>query len=134
MSREARAFLDANVLFSAAYHEGSRLRRLWSLEAVELLTSGYALEEARRNLSEKSRLEALEELAAGVRVLPEALHFPLPVEVELPAKDRPILLAAMSGEATHLLTGDVTHFRPLYGRRIGGVVVLRPSTFLERFD
>lgn len=51
MRRPTRPFLDANVLFSAAYRDGSRLRRQWDLDGVELLTSGYALEEARRSLS-----------------------------------------------------------------------------------
>ena len=41
-----RVFLDANVLFSAAYSEGSRLRELWRLAETELLTSAFALEEA----------------------------------------------------------------------------------------
>jgi hypothetical protein len=42
-----RIFLDANVLFSAAYLENSGLGRLWQLEGVELLSSAYAVEEAR---------------------------------------------------------------------------------------
>ncbi len=55
-------FLDANVLFSAAYRERSGLRRLWELERVQLVTSGYAAAEAHRNLSEgepRMRLESL---------------------------------------------------------------------------
>jgi hypothetical protein len=46
-----RVFLDANVLFSAAYIEGSGLARLWQLADAELLSSDYATEEARRNLA-----------------------------------------------------------------------------------
>ena len=46
-----RVFLDANVLYSAAYLSQSRLRELWDLSDAELLTSPYALEEVRRNLS-----------------------------------------------------------------------------------
>ncbi len=33
-----RLFLDANVLFSAAYRDDSGLQRLWDLSDVELVT------------------------------------------------------------------------------------------------
>jgi hypothetical protein len=44
-------FLDANVLYSAAYIEFAGLTPLWSLNDARLLTSAYAIEEARRNLA-----------------------------------------------------------------------------------
>ena len=47
----------------------------------------------------------------------------------LPLKDRPILVAAIAAQATHLLTGDFKHFGPLYGKRIHGVLILSPSTY-----
>jgi hypothetical protein len=46
-----RVFLDANVLYSAAYLKLSGLIRLWNLDEVQLLRSAYAIEEARRNLA-----------------------------------------------------------------------------------
>jgi predicted nucleic acid-binding protein len=45
-----RVFLDANVLFSAAYRSDSGLLKLWKLKRTKLITSTYALEEARTNL------------------------------------------------------------------------------------
>ena len=36
----------------------------------------------------------------------------------LPAKDRPIFLAAVEAHATHLLTGDRAHFGPYFGRNV----------------
>lgn len=45
-----RVFLDANVLFSAAYRPDSRLRALWESSDVELVSSEYAVDEARRNI------------------------------------------------------------------------------------
>lgn len=48
-----RVFLDANVLYSAAYSRDAGLQRLWKLPQVELLTSAYAVGEARRNLLER---------------------------------------------------------------------------------
>ena len=47
-----RVFLDANVLYSAAYLEFSDLGRLCTLDdLLLLLSSDYAIEEARRNLA-----------------------------------------------------------------------------------
>ncbi len=126
-----RVFLDANVLFSAAYRERSGLRRLWELEGVQLVTSGYAAAEAQRNLPEGEPRVRLEALLADVEVGTEALELPLPAGVNLPAKDRPILLAAVHARATHLLTGDVTHFSPYFGQTIQGVRILRPAEYLR---
>jgi predicted nucleic acid-binding protein len=56
-----RIFLDANVLYSAAYSEKSRLARLWTSEEIKLITSFYAMEEVRRNLA-RDKKEALQRL------------------------------------------------------------------------
>jgi len=58
-----RLFLDANVLFSAAYMADARLRELWRLRDVELWTSRYALEEAR--VARLRRLKQLREAVAA---------------------------------------------------------------------
>jgi hypothetical protein len=58
-----RLFLDANVLFSAAYRPGAGLLRLWKLRSVVLCSSRYALEEARANLSAESQHTRLAELS-----------------------------------------------------------------------
>jgi hypothetical protein len=36
-------------------------------------------------------------------------------------------LSAIHGKADYLLTGDAYHFEHLYGKRIRGVLVLRPA-------
>lgn len=127
-------FLDANVLFSAAYRSKGGLRRLWDLKEVEVISSGYAVEEARRNLSEQSQHERLEDLLRATRIVSEPLATDYErgevAESGLPAKDLPILAAAIGARATHLLTGDVTHFRHLFGRKIGDVTILAPSQYL----
>jgi uncharacterized protein len=56
----------------------------------------------------------------------------LPEAVRLDPKDRPILLAAIHGKADYLLTGDASHFGHLYGKRIEGVLVLRPAAYFDR--
>ena len=124
-------FLDANVLFSAAYRAESRLRELWALPETQLVTSAYALEEAKRNLHGIDQLRRLKELAEGVRVTNQTSAWALPPGVLLPEKDRPILSAAIVIGATHLVTGDQTHFGVWYGQRVGGVLILRPAVYLD---
>ena len=50
-----RLFLDANVLFSAAYRPGAGLLQLWKLDNAVLCSSRYALAEARINLDEEEQ-------------------------------------------------------------------------------
>lgn len=52
-------------------------------------------------------------------------------EIQLPDKDQPILLAAMAGGATHLLTGDLKHFGPYFDKHVGGVLIIPPARYLE---
>ena len=125
-----RPFLDANVLFSAAYREGSGLRRLWELEDVELLTSGYALEEARRNLDTDDQLDRLHELVRGLQLVPESA-VDLPDAVDLSEKDVPILQAAIAAEASHLITGDRKDFGPYFGEKLSGVRITTPREYLN---
>ncbi len=129
-----RIFLDANVLFSAAYLENSGLGRLWRLEDAELLSSAYAVEEARRNLAldRPPALARLERLTPKLTLVNPPVDLELPPRVRLDSKDRPILLAAIHGKADFLLTGDGRHFGHLYGRRVEGVMVLRPAQYFER--
>jgi predicted nucleic acid-binding protein len=126
-----RVFLDANVLFSAAYREGAGLLALWERPDVQLLTSGYAAEEARRNLDTADRRSRLERLLADVRIESEAPRETLPPDVRLPRNDEPILRAAIAAGATHLLTGDLRDFGHLMGRRVGGLRVQTPGEFLR---
>ena len=129
-----RLFLDANVLFSAAYREDAGVARLWELPEATLLTSGYALEEARRNLETDEQRERLARLVDDLEVVPEAWPAALPEEVRLPEKDRPILGAAVRSDATHLVTGDLAHFGPYLGEAIVGVRVVRPADLLGGND
>lgn len=124
-------FLDANVLFSAAYAPDTGLRRrLWDRSDAELLTSRYAVEEARRNLPDHEQAQRLEALLGDIRIVGEAVDVSLPEDVTLPPKDRPILQAAVAAGASHLITGDVTHFGPYFGRAVAGVRILTPAQYL----
>lgn len=126
-----RVFLDANVLFSAAYREGAGLARLWKLDRVRLITSGYAAEEARRNLGDRDQQDRLAKLLRSIELVAEAVPLRCAEEDRLPEKDRPILRAAVQAGATHLLTGDLTHFGRFFGKRLDGVLVLPPGAYLR---
>jgi len=52
--------------------------------------------------------------------------------VLLPDKDVPILLAAIEARATHLITGDLRHFGPYFGKKIQGILVLPPRNYLKK--
>jgi uncharacterized protein len=128
-----RLFLDANVLFSAAYREDSPLVRLWHRRGVELLTSAYAHAEAERNLYSGQRVR-LTELMKGVRLVPDAPSSNVPEELSLRTKDVPILAAATAAGATHLITGDRRDFGAHYGKRLAKVLVLPPRDYLARLE
>jgi uncharacterized protein len=127
-----RIFLNANVLFSAAYREDAGLLKLWMLPETDVITSGYAAEEARRNLDEHAARARLDKLLERTALVLEAPHTSLPRSIKLPEKDRPILQAAIAARATSLITGDLRDFGPLFGRAVAGVRIETPGEFLRR--
>lgn len=134
-----RLFLDANILFSAAYREGSPVELLFALARAghcTLLTSAFAQEEARRNITAKKpeRLETLEGLLRQVALVgePSAAAVASAEKHGLPPKDAPILAAAVLAKADVLVTGDRTHFGHLYGTAVEEVLVLTAATTSEK--
>ncbi len=128
-------FLDANILFSAAYREDSGLLRLWKIKSVNLVSSAYAVEEARRNLDISFQKERLDKLLTRLaQILPYHVDIDLPRGVEIREKDKPILLSAISSKADFLITGDVRDFGKFYGQKIGGVIILPPSEYLKKIS
>jgi uncharacterized protein len=126
-----RLFLDANVLFSAAYRPDAGLLQLWKLKNAVLCSSRYALEEARINLADEDQRTRLTRLSKTLRLF-EARQMALPHGIYLPEKDAPILLAAIEVRATHLLTGDVRHFGAYFGKKIEGIAIMRPGEYLRK--
>ena len=124
-----RLFLDANILFSAAYRRAVGLLQLWKLRDVRLYSSRYAVEEARINLTEQDQRMRLNRLSEKVQLF-EAAPRQLPRGISLPEKDVPILLAAIEARCTHLLSGDVRHFGPYFGK-IEGVSIVLPGDYLR---
>jgi predicted nucleic acid-binding protein len=135
---ELRVFLDANILFTAAYSPDGLSALLIELGAagrITLLTSPLAIVEAERNLEAKrsSGLPALRGSLTAVQVVTE----PAPRDVErltppdLSAKDRPLLAAAIVAHATHFVTGDVADFGRWMDRRARlPLRVMTPRQFL----
>jgi predicted nucleic acid-binding protein len=126
-----RVFLDANVLFSAAYSPSGRAGALFRLAAdgrCALVVSPHVIEEANRNLRVKApdttkKLHELLILVERTREAPPKLVV-WAREKGLPDKDAPVLAAAVTTGADILTTGDRTHFGHLFGSTVGGVLVL----------
>lgn len=128
-------FLDANILFSAAYRPTSMLNKLWQLPDTKLVSSFYALEEARRNLNQELHRQHLEKLLITLCMVSSTMdgHFDglIPTEINLRQKDRPILAAAIAAKAHYLITGDVRDFGMYFGQVIEGVTILPPAAYLK---
>ena len=127
-----RLFLDANVLFSAAYRADAGVYRLWQAGRTVLVTSTYAVEEARRNLKDPEQRTRLDTLLQPMEVVSSGSVAPNDRgEIRLPEKDWPILGGAVASGATHLITGDARDFGAYFGRRLFGVLVLTPARYLR---
>lgn len=129
-----RLFLDANVLFSAAWSPKTRVRVLWDLPEVELISSTQAVEEAWRNLalSRPAAIPMLERIIARVTLAAYVPAQGMPrLDVHLPEDDWFILAAAIIAKATCLLTGDRRHFGHMFGEAVGGGRVMLPSEYLQ---
>jgi predicted nucleic acid-binding protein len=96
------------------------------------VTSSYAIEEARRNISIKfpDYLKRFKTLVTRVIKVPSRSGRNCPVPLQ--EKDRPILEVAIQCKATHLLTGDIKDFGPFMNNPslISGVVIQTVSEFL----
>ena len=126
-----RVFLDANILFSIAYGSPG-LDYLWELAGkglCELIASRYVIEEAKRNLPQPEHLNKLDWYLSNVRAVPEA-DPSVPCPIDLPDKDRPVLMAAVSAKADYFITGDVTHFGRYFGQTIMGVRICRVRDYI----
>ncbi len=126
-----RLFLDANVLFSAAYRERAGLLSLWEVHDAQIITSRYAAAEARRNLSTPEQQTRLDAILDRTDLIDESDPRTIDDEKRLPEKDRPILRAAVLGKATHLITGDFSHFGRFFGERLQGVIIVPPADYLR---
>ena len=130
-----RLFLDANVLFTAAHNPTGKAALVIELGGTtkwEVVSSSYAVEEARRNIAAKfpAAGKRLEELTGAITVIPSGMGRDCPLP--LPDKDRPIMEAAIRAQASHLLTGDMKDFGPFMNKpkKTAGIVIQTVAEFL----
>ena len=127
-----KIFLDANTLFSKAYGS-TGVDHLWELAKkghCVLLASGFVIEEAKRNLSETNQLQRLEFSLSDVQLVLEA-DPGIECPIDLPDKDRPVFMAAVSARADYLITGDITHFGKYFGQTVMGVRICMLRDYLD---
>jgi predicted nucleic acid-binding protein len=124
-------FLDANILFSACWKELSGIQKIWELKNISLITSEYALEEARRNLPTTEQKKRLSLFLEKVQVVSHVEDI-LPESIDLREKDRPILSAAIVCKADILLTGDKRDFGIFFEQTVFGVTILPPVLYFQR--
>lgn len=127
-----RVFLDANVLFSAAYSERSALAVFWRLKTVRLVVSEYVVEEASRNLVKK-RPEAISRLVELLRTVEMSSELGNSTSIEINEKDRPVIEAALGSGCDYLVTGNSADFKHLMDKDTLGVRVLMPVDAIEIF-
>ncbi len=133
-----KLFLDANIIFTAAYSAEGISRHIFELAEVgycSLYTSAFALEEARRNLALKApaKISHLNRLISQLTIVAEPPPDKVQRAQELPLalKDAPIMAAAFACSADILVTGDRRDFGHLFGKNTEGVRVLSPKDALE---
>ena len=130
-----KVFLDANILFSVAYGSPGlrQLKELSDTGVCELIASEYVIEEARRNLDSPKQQETLKRFLKGVCIVSEA-DPSIPCPIPLPEKDRPVFLAALISKADILVTGDITHFGPYFGKRIQKLKICTARNLIDAFS
>ena len=128
-----KIFIDANVLFTAAYSPQGKAALVIENLGKLIVTSDYALAEARRNIQAKkpTALAVLDGFVAKIKII--TLIKPIECPIKLPPKDVPIFQAALQAKATHLLTGDIKDFGPHMNqpKKSAGIVIQTVADFLN---
>jgi putative PIN family toxin of toxin-antitoxin system len=140
----SRAFLDANVLFSAILSPHGAPRKILLLSAkgiIQTVISEQIVEEVERNLSRKypQFLELFPYLLneAGVEIVEDAKRETIEeVVAYLPyLPDAAVLAAALDSGANCFITGDKEHFLSRPGLEDhAGVPILSPRGFLDQIE
>ena len=132
-----KLFLDANVLFTAAHNPGGKAAFVIELAGQghwDVVTSSFAIEEARRNLEAKlpEVISEFEVLVSDVDVVPGVFNEACPID--LPEKDVPIFLSAAGARCTHLLTGDLKDFGRFMNvpKQTSGILLQTVAEFLSK--
>ncbi|MGA2168302.1 MAG: PIN domain-containing protein [Terracidiphilus sp.] len=133
-THRVRLFLDANVLISAAWKDGSKVARIRRIPGIELITSNYIVAECKRNLPRADQQSRLSQFLLAFRVLDFQRTPVLENPPALPEKDQRVLAAAVLSRADFLVTGDHKHFGAWFGATILGLRVEPPARFPQILD
>lgn len=127
-----KIFVDANVLFTAAYSPQGKAATLLESDSLSFVTSDYAAQESRRNILAKrpTSIDSLENILRKIELVPSVQSGVCPIT--LPPKDQPIFLSALMAGATHLLTGDLKDFGLHMNQpeKSAGIVIQTVADFL----
>ncbi|MBI2443709.1 MAG: hypothetical protein HYV42_00500 [Candidatus Magasanikbacteria bacterium] len=140
-----KIFLDANVFVAASGNESGGSHYLFRVarhdSSWQLLTSAYALEEARLNILKKLPLAG--EIFSALITAPELtiVHPPSPlfaaqVRGIVPLKDEAILAAALFAQADFLCTLDQRDFHTTQAKHFCqryGLKIVKPQDLLRQW-
>ncbi len=129
-----RVFADANVLFSAADPKSATRILLEALfQHAAVVINEHVWEEVRRNVDLKrpSLISSLEKLKPRFHM---SAKMTVLKDVALPDKDQPVLGGAVADQCSHLWTGDKRHFGHLYGKTIGGTLVVSATMLADELQ
>jgi predicted nucleic acid-binding protein len=139
-----KLFLDANVLFTAAYSENGGSAYVFQLakrKLINIVSSKYAFIEAERNLIAKGSKDVMIRFYTNVALLGD-LYEDEDIELEINSemqnlinvKDLPILLSAIKNKSDYLLTLDRKHF---FTKQIidfiKPIILCTPKDYLQSF-
>lgn len=115
-----KLFLDANIFFAATYSETGASRALFKLAEkgkIKLVSSTYAIQEAKRNINFKigedqlPKFYALISLLSSLEKRTPSINLKTKYQPLITKKDLPILLGAIQQKSNYLITLDRKHFK-----------------------
>jgi predicted nucleic acid-binding protein len=131
-----KIFIDANILFTAAYSPQGKAALLIQKLGPLMFTSDYAAEEARRNIQAKKpdAIITFEKLLKLIKCVSTSSSHECPIVLR--EKDRPFFLTALAEGATHLLTGDLKDFGVFMNKptKACGILIQTVNDFLNSLD
>lgn len=136
-----RVFLDSNVILSGLISDKGAPRIILDILSLKLpffvgMTGEYNLMEIERNVAKKipKALSLYKEYLSKLNLK----IVPLPSKEEVTkfcshsvAKDMPVLVSAINGQADFLITGDKKHFGNLPNKATYPFEIMSPSDFLK---
>jgi predicted nucleic acid-binding protein len=125
------------VLFSASRVPDHSFLPFWLHRNARAVLSDYVVIENERHIVGEDHRRRFDDLLRRSEVV-IGEDVSLPADIDLPAKDRPILAHAIAARARYLVTGDRTHFgryfdQPL-GTPSGPLTIVSPRTMLALLD